>query len=132
MEADDATRNPEISLQTLDRNPDGFLSEIRRRTSACFPISQHSGFYFPPFVETNGPPFSPERETFCMLSCAIQTGWRYVVGGWIRNVFIKGAFVTSFYFPLFQHRGFYFPPSAWGRMDSRQRIVSNACKSLIS
>ena len=48
MEADDATRNPEIFLQTLDRNPDGFLSEIRRKTTACFPILQHRGFYFPP------------------------------------------------------------------------------------
>ena len=34
-------------------------------------------------------------------------------------------------FPLSQHRGFYFPPSA-KRMDSRQRIVSNAWKSVIS
>ena len=42
MEADDATRNPEIFLQTLDRNPDGFLSEIRRKTTACFPIFQHT------------------------------------------------------------------------------------------
>ena len=48
MEADDATRNPEIFLQTLDRNPDDFLSDIRRRTTAGFPILQHSGFYFPP------------------------------------------------------------------------------------
>ena len=31
----------------------------------------------------------PERKTCCMLSFPIQTGWRYVVGVWIRNVFIK-------------------------------------------
>ena len=48
MEADDATRNPEFFLQTLDRKPDDLLSEIRRKTTACFPILQHRGFYFPP------------------------------------------------------------------------------------
>ena len=26
-------------------------------TSFCFPLSQHSGFYFPPFANANGPPF---------------------------------------------------------------------------
>ena len=60
-------------------------------TSARFPMLQHTAFYFPPFAKANGPPFSPERETFCMLSFAIQTGWRYAVGGRIRNVFIKRA-----------------------------------------
>ena len=83
-------------------------------------MDSHSGIYFPPFVETNGPPFSPERETFCMLSFAIQTGWRYVVGGWIRNVFIKGAFVTSFYFPLFKQSGINYPPSV-----SKDRAVNS-------
>ena len=29
-----------------------------------------------------------------------------------RRIFIKGLFVTSLCFPLSQHRGFYFPPSA--------------------
>ena len=38
---------------------------------------------------------------------------------------------TTRHFPTDLHRGFYFPPSD-KRMDSRQRIVSNACKSLIS
>ena len=38
---------------------------------------------------------------------------------------------TSAGFPLFQHSRFYFPPSA-RRMDSRQRIVSNPCKSIMS
>ena len=28
------------------------------------------------------------------------------------KIFIKGLFVIFFYFPLFQHRGFYFPPPA--------------------
>ena len=37
-------------------------------TTAFFPRFQHTAFYFPPFVETNGPPLSPERETCCMLS----------------------------------------------------------------
>ena len=31
------------------------------------PSDSHSGFYFPPFAKANGPPFSPERETFRML-----------------------------------------------------------------
>ena len=37
-------------------------------TSLCFPLSQHRGFYFPPSDKSDGPPFSPERETCCMLS----------------------------------------------------------------
>ena len=37
-----------------------------------------------------------------------------MVGVWIRNVFIKGPYVTSFCFPLSQHRGIYFPPPANG------------------
>ena len=30
----------------------------------------------------------------------------------MRKIFIKGLFVIFVYFPLFQHRGFYFPPPA--------------------
>ena len=36
------------------------------RTTAFFPLFQHTAFYFPPTYV--GPPLSPERETFCMLS----------------------------------------------------------------
>ena len=32
------------------------------------PIDSHTAFYFPPFAKANGPPFSPERETCCILS----------------------------------------------------------------
>ena len=53
----------------------------------------------------DGPPLSPERETFCMLSFAIQTGWRYVVGGRIRNFFITSGdsilkLVFTHHFPI--------------------------------
>ena len=37
------------------------------RTTAFFPRFRHTAFYFPPFAKANGPPLSPERETFCML-----------------------------------------------------------------
>ena len=30
----------------------------------------------------------------------------------MRKIFIKGVFVTSVFFPLFQQSGFYFPPFA--------------------
>ena len=51
----------------------------------------------------DGPPLSPERETFCMLSFAIQTGWRYVVGGRIRNFFLTSgdSLLKSVFTPRF-------------------------------
>ena len=40
--------------------------------------------------------------------------WLLRIEIWVgkRRIFIKGLFVTSLCFPLSQHRGFYFPPSA--------------------
>ena len=42
-------------------------------------LDSHRGIYFPPFAKANGPPLSPERETFYMLlfvqllhSCPLQ------------------------------------------------------------
>ena len=62
-------------LQTIrqfrrsDRKPSRLSFRLKEFiTFACFPTSQHRGIYFPPFAKANGPPFSPERETFCMLS----------------------------------------------------------------
>lgn len=46
-------------------------------TSACFPLSKHSGFYFPPFAEANGPPFSPERSTLLSLISKISYALTY-------------------------------------------------------
>ena len=64
-----------------------FYKKGHRVTSVCFPVFKHRGIHYP----TKFADFSPERETCCMLSFAIQTGQRYAVGGRIRNVFIKRA-----------------------------------------
>ncbi len=42
-----------------DRKSVGLPIRLKElRTFACFPLSQHSGFYFPPFAKANGPPLS--------------------------------------------------------------------------
>ena len=70
-------------------------------TSVCFPLFKLSGFYFPQYVETNGSPFSPERETYCMLSIGEAF------------VFLRfSTFSSLARFPLLQHRGINYPPSA--------------------
>ena len=42
------------------------------------PSDSHSGFYFPP--TSVGPPFSPERETFCVLSFHTTFGFLLFIG----------------------------------------------------
>ena len=45
----------------------------------------------------------------------------------MRKIFIKGVFVTSVCFPLFQQSGFYFPPAAgWSPFLSRTGNVLHA------
>ena len=40
---------------------------MKSTTTRHFPTDSQRGFYFPPFAKANGPPFSPERETYGML-----------------------------------------------------------------
>ena len=81
-------------VQTVSPETCGLPFRLKElRTFACFPVSQHSGFYFPPSANKDRavniieikdfiilwtysqwwqdlviiPPFSPERETCCIL-----------------------------------------------------------------
>ena len=47
-------------------------------TTACFPISPQRGINYPPTCV--GPPFSPERETFCVLSFRTTFGFLLFIG----------------------------------------------------
>ena len=91
-----AIRHENLSgfLQNSDRKPSRLPFRLKELwTFACFPVSQHSGFYFPPSANKDRavniieikdfiilwtysqwwqdlviiPPFSPERETCCIL-----------------------------------------------------------------
>ena len=127
-------------------------------TSARFPMLQHTAFYFPPFAKANGFETTdcleclqilnnliygrrvcfkagdwtlctilgyglPERETCCILPVN-QLSRAYFLTKWkkcnIVSLFLQIHIVES----TIHH--------SLMRMDSRQRIVSNACKSLIS
>ena len=86
-------------------------------------MDSHSGFYFPPSASQMVRPFSPERETCCILPVN-QLSRAYFLTKWkkcnIVSLFLQIHIVES----TIHH--------SLMRMDSRQRIVSNACKSLIS
>ena len=108
---------------TFPCNPHGGRGLWASAHQAYFPSYKHTAFYFPPFAKANGPPFSPERETCCILSvnqllhACLLTKWKKCN---IVSLFLQIHIVES----TIHH--------SLMRMDSRQRIVSNACKSLIS
>ena len=79
MEADDATRNPEIFLQTLDRNPDGFettdcleclqiLDILIYGRQVCF----KAGDWTLCTILGYG---LPEQKTYCMLHLCVVLGF---------------------------------------------------------
>ena len=99
-----AIRHENLSgfLQNSDRKPSRLPFRLKELwTFACFPVSQHSGFYFPPSANKDRavniieikdfiilwtysqwrqdlvviPPFSPERETCCMNSFSATFGF---------------------------------------------------------
>ena len=94
-----------------DRKSVGLPIRLKElRTFACFPLSQHSGFYFPPFAKANGPPFlSRTGNVLHAFLCYID---RLEVCGWRvdkERFYKKGHRVTSVCFPVFKHRGIHYP-----------------------
>ena len=110
------------------------LKELR--TFACFPLSQHSGFYFPPFAKANGPPFlSRTGNVLHAFLCYID---RLEVCGWRvdkERFYKKGHRVTSVCFPVFKHRGIHYPTKFAGLPPERETFcmlplisLSHACQ----
>ena len=65
-----------------DRKSVGLPIRLKElRTFACFPLSQHSRFYFPPFAKANGPPFLSRTGNvlhafLCYIDRLEVCGWR--------------------------------------------------------
>ena len=129
------------------------LKELR--TFACFPTFQHRGFYFPPSDWGRMVPLSLQRGKYVISFCFPlfkQSGINYPPTSSVPLSFKKGASFLMLSFNQLSHACLL---TKWKkcnilslflqihivestihhslmRMDSRQRIVSNACKSLIS
>ena len=71
--------------------------------ATVIPRLWHSGIYFPPFAKANGPPFSPERETFRMLP---------LISFRILIFYTEEVAPHVIVIPILQHTAFYFPPAA--------------------
>ena len=88
------------------------------RTTACFPTFQHSGIYFPPFAKANGPPFSPERETFRMLP---------LISFRILIFYAEEKVPHATVIPRLRHTGFYFSPSDKSDGPRDRRLGHEIC-----
>ena len=78
-----------------DRKPVGLPIRLKElKTFSCFPLYQHRGFYFPPSAEADGPPFSPERETFCMLPFCEAFAFFPLIKGMIKRLPCKEAVLS--------------------------------------
>ena len=116
------------------------LIKIEKQHITVIPSDSHSGFYFPPFVETNGPPFSPEREMFRKLSFAPT--YKTLLS--TRQTAVAICRLSDFgrstqaCFPLFTHRGINYPPTSSVHPFSPERktcymlFISEAIAFLLS